>query len=49
MILQNIMKKSSTTIQISEELRNVLKDLGKKGESYDDIIWRLVKENKTKK
>jgi len=43
------MKKSSTTIQISEELRNVLKDLGKKGESYDDIIWRLVKENKTKK
>jgi predicted CopG family antitoxin len=49
MLIQNIMKKS-TTIQISEELRDALKDLGKKGESYEDIIWRLVKEgNKNKK
>ena len=37
---QDLRKKS--TIQISEDLRNALKDLGKKGESYEDILWRLV-------
>lgn len=38
-----------TTIQISQELRDILKDLGKKGESYDDIIRRLLEETKHKK
>lgn len=47
MTIENIMEKS-TTIQISTELRDLLKSLGKKGESYDDIIWRLVKESKKK-
>ena len=39
----------STTILISKELRNSLKDLGKKGETYDDIIGKLVKFYKEKK
>jgi predicted CopG family antitoxin len=30
-----------TTIQISMETREKLKSLGKKGESYDQIILRL--------
>ena len=37
---EDLEKKS--TIQISEDLRNALKDLGKKGESYEDVLWRLV-------
>ena len=45
-MLIDIMKRS--TIQVSEELRNALKDLGKKGESYEDILWRLIKDNKKK-
>jgi hypothetical protein len=44
---QELEKRSS--IQVSEDLRNALKDLGKKGESYEDIIWRLIKDSKTKK
>lgn len=45
-----VMEKEFTTIQISKELKDILKNLGKKGESYDTIIWRLVnKENKNKK
>ena len=43
-----VIKKPSTTIQVSEELRDLLKSLGKKGESYDEIIWKLVKESKKK-
>ena len=31
-----------STIQISEDLRNALKDLGKKGESYENVLWTLV-------
>jgi hypothetical protein len=38
---ENLEKKS--TIQISEDLRNALKDLGKKGESYEYVLWRLVR------
>ena len=33
-----------TTIQLSKETRNQLKDLGKKGETYDEIIKRLMKQ-----
>jgi predicted CopG family antitoxin len=29
-------------IQISEDLLNALNDLGAKGESHQDIIWRLI-------
>ena len=44
---QELEKRSS--IQVSEELRNALKDLGKKGESYEDIIWRLIRDSKSNK
>ena len=37
---EDLEKKS--TIQISEDLRNTLKDLGNKGESYENVLWRLV-------
>jgi len=35
-----------TTIQITPNTRDKLKELGKKGESYEDIILRLIKANK---
>ena len=35
-----------TTIQITPTTRDKLKELGKKGESYEDIILRLIKANK---
>ncbi len=33
---------NKTSIQISRELQEILSDLGKKGETYEDIIRRLV-------
>ena len=36
-------KEDMTTIQISKEVREQLKELGKMGETYDDVIRRLVK------
>lgn len=41
---EDLEKKS--TIQISEDLRNTLKDLGTKGESYEDVLWRLVHKDR---
>ncbi len=35
-------RRELTTIQISKETREMLKELGKKGETYDDIIRRLI-------
>lgn len=35
-----------TTIQVKKTTRKRLKELGKKGESYDDIINRLADEAK---
>jgi len=37
-------KEESTTIQISKEARESLKELGKMGETYDDVIKRLIKK-----
>lgn len=37
------MGKDTTTIQISKAVRDKLKELGKKGETYDEIIERLLK------
>lgn len=39
-------KENITTIQISKEVRDELKELGKMGETYDDVIKRLVKISK---
>jgi len=36
-------KPDLTTIRISNEIRDQLKDLGKKGETYNDIIGKLLK------
>jgi transcriptional regulator len=36
------MEKDITTIQISKSIRDRLKELGKKGETYDEIIERLL-------
>jgi len=35
-----------TTIQLSPATREKLKELGKKGETYEAIILRLLKEHK---
>jgi hypothetical protein len=43
-MLKTILAK--TTIQVEEETREKLKNIGKKGESYDDIINRLLKLHK---
>jgi hypothetical protein len=37
---------AKTSIQVEEETRDKLKDIGKKGESYDAIINRLLKDYK---
>lgn len=34
----------ATTIQIDTETRDILKSLGKKGETYNDIIRKLIKK-----
>jgi hypothetical protein len=38
-----------TTIQVSEDTRNELAELGSKGETYEVILKRLIKEVKSKK
>jgi len=37
-----------TTIVIERETRDKLKKIGKKGETYNDIIKRLIENNETK-
>ena len=37
------MAKDVTTIRVSTDLRDRLKELGKKGETYDEIIERLLR------
>ena len=31
-----------TTIRVSKETQEMLKNIGKKGETYDDVIRRLI-------
>ena len=31
-----------TSLKVTKKLTSRLKDMGKKGESYEDIIWRLI-------
>ncbi len=42
MIVMVTTMEEKTTIQVSKKLRDKLKELGKKGETYEEIIWRLV-------
>lgn len=37
------MSKQQTTVQFSKELTEALKALGHKGETYEDVVWRLIK------
>lgn len=34
-----------TSISVSEELADELYDRKKRGESYEDVIWRLIEES----
>ena len=35
-----------TTIQISKQTREMLAEMGKKGDTYDDIIRKLIEKAK---
>ncbi len=37
------MVKQNPTIKISEKLKKELDNMGFKGDSYEDVIWRLIK------
>ena len=37
-------ERALTTIQLEKRTRDLLKSIGKKGETYDEIITRLLKE-----
>jgi predicted CopG family antitoxin len=39
-------KDDITTIQVSKDVREELKKLGTMGETYDDVIRRLIKKVK---
>jgi len=39
-------KTESTTIQITKETREELKTLGSKGETYEEIIKKLLQNNR---
>jgi predicted transcriptional regulator len=41
-------REGRTTIELSNETRDRLKELGKKGETYEEIIKRLLKLAKQK-
>lgn len=41
-------ERGQVTIQIHGSTRDRLQDIGKKGESYDDVIKRLLEEHKEK-
>ena len=36
---------TNTTLQVSIKLREEVKRRGMKGETYEDVIWRILKEN----
>jgi hypothetical protein len=41
--MEKKMSNEETRIRASKKLTKKLKDIGKKGESYEDVIWRLIK------
>jgi len=44
-----VSREGKTTIELSKETRDQLKELGKKGETYEEIIKRLLKLAKGKR
>jgi uncharacterized FlgJ-related protein len=43
------MKNKRTTINVSKELVEKLKEYGRKGDIYEDIIWRIFEKAGIKK
>ena len=43
------MKKQKPKIVISKELKSILDSLGTKGDTYEGIIWNLIKKVKETK
>ncbi len=39
-----MVKKQNPKISISKKLKEKLDSLGKKNDSYEDIIWKLIKK-----
>ena len=39
--------KQNPKIVVTKELKDKLDSMGKKGDTYEDIIWRLIKNEKT--
>lgn len=44
--MMQMSKDDITTIQVSKDVREELKKLGTMGETYDDVIKRLIKKVK---
>lgn len=44
-----VRKEYKTTIEVDKDVREALKAAGVKGESYSDIIRRIMKEKEKKK
>jgi hypothetical protein len=40
---------SHTTLKVSKDLTDELKLVGRKGETYEQIIWRILSERKKEK
>jgi predicted CopG family antitoxin len=40
---------TTTTVAVTHETKELLRQLGEKGESYDDVINKLIKEASWKK
>jgi len=41
--LKKLKKDKSTTITIHQSTKEALDQYGKKGETYDDILWKLMR------
>lgn len=44
--MMSMVKRDVTTIQLTVEVREYLKSKGRKGESYDDVLRRLLNIDK---
>lgn len=40
------MENKTTTIRVSKETKKLLDNFGKKGETYDDILLKIMREKK---
>jgi hypothetical protein len=45
-MVNKMAKEEITTIQISKQARDLLRGFGKMGETYDEVIKRLIKKAK---